>query len=273
MKEIQELIAKSAVNRIYRGKEYKVLTLESESSISFEIYRQSKKTDNSPSSKVHLFALEAGVIPIRYLDNVINYGIENQIKLLKSTISIVGLGRVGSHVAELFARMGVGHLILIDNETIKDINLSSQSIALPEYISLTNSNIMSLRIRDINPAIKVTEIEHTLEVTNINSLLNHVNLIVSSTSNLETIQLINQFSTDHKVNALFSILKGNVGLIASNSAENDYKASESDFSVDLEESTLPYMISIVAGSTVSEAIDLLLFEKNKSGSSFLEIKV
>ncbi|HPS25297.1 MAG TPA: ThiF family adenylyltransferase, partial [Bacteroidales bacterium] len=39
-------------------------------------------------------------------------------KLKKSTVLVAGLGGVGSYAAEMLARAGVGHLILIDNDKV-----------------------------------------------------------------------------------------------------------------------------------------------------------
>lgn len=50
-----------------------------------------------------------------------------QNKLANSTVLIVGLGGIGSNIAEILARMGVGKLILCDFDIIEESNLTRQS--------------------------------------------------------------------------------------------------------------------------------------------------
>ena len=52
------------------------------------------------------------------------FGAAGQALLANSKVAVVGLGGVGSLVTEYLARLGVGHLVLIDPDPIEDTNLS-----------------------------------------------------------------------------------------------------------------------------------------------------
>ena len=52
-------------------------------------------------------------------------GDENFSKLSSATVAIFGIGGVGSFAAEALARSGVGHLILIDKDSIDATNIIS----------------------------------------------------------------------------------------------------------------------------------------------------
>lgn len=45
-------------------------------------------------------------------------GSENINKLKNSTVAVFGIGGVGGFAAEALARAGIGHLVLIDNDTV-----------------------------------------------------------------------------------------------------------------------------------------------------------
>src|SRR3989338_4079845 len=55
-------------------------------------------------------------------------GKEGQNKLRKATVTIVGIGALGSYSAELLCRAGIGKLILIDDDTVELHNLQRQSL-------------------------------------------------------------------------------------------------------------------------------------------------
>ncbi len=68
-------------------------------------------------------------------------------------------GGVGGHLAEAPARAGVGHIDLIDRDTVSLSNLNRQIIALRSTIGRSKVEVMKERILDINPDCRVTAIE------------------------------------------------------------------------------------------------------------------
>ena len=60
----------------------------------------------------------------RFLRTRMLFGEESFEKLKNSTVMIFGLGGVGGYVAEAVARSGVGHIIIIDNDTVDISNIT-----------------------------------------------------------------------------------------------------------------------------------------------------
>ncbi len=75
--------------------------------------------------------------------------------LQKAKITIVGLGAVGGYVAEGLARAGVGHLRLVDFDTIQLSNINRQILALENSIGLLKVDVAQERIQMINPECRV----------------------------------------------------------------------------------------------------------------------
>lgn len=72
-------------------------------------------------------------------------------KLARSHVAVFGIGGVGSYTAEALARAGVGHLTLVDNDTVGLSNLNRQLCALHSTLGKYKAQVMADRIRDINP--------------------------------------------------------------------------------------------------------------------------
>lgn len=72
-------------------------------------------------------------------------------KLMDSRVAVFGVGGVGGYVCEALARAGVGHLLLVDNDTVSESNLNRQIIALRSNIGRSKTACMKERILDINP--------------------------------------------------------------------------------------------------------------------------
>lgn len=98
-------------------------------------------------------------------------GKEGLDKLRASTVVVAGLGGVGSYAAEMLARAGTGHLVLIDNDTVTQTNRNRQLPALTGTTGMLKTLVMAERIREINPGIELTTINEYLEEKNIPLLL------------------------------------------------------------------------------------------------------
>ncbi len=98
-------------------------------------------------------------------------GAEGMDRLKESSVMVFGVGGVGSHCIEALARSGVGRLILIDNDTVSLTNINRQSIAYHSTIGRAKTDVMSERIRDIDPSITVKTYETFVLPENLGHLL------------------------------------------------------------------------------------------------------
>lgn len=78
-------------------------------------------------------------------------------------ILVAGLGGVGGYAAEAIARAGVGHLTLLDHDVVNPSNINRQLVALHSTVGRTKIEVMSARLRDINPALELTLIDRFLQ--------------------------------------------------------------------------------------------------------------
>ncbi len=71
--------------------------------------------------------------------------------LANKRVAVFGVGGVGGYVVEALARTGVGHLDLIDNDTVSLTNINRQIIALHSTIGKNKVDVAKERVLDINP--------------------------------------------------------------------------------------------------------------------------
>jgi len=77
-------------------------------------------------------------------------------KLKNSTVAVFGLGGVGGAALEALARGGIGHLVIVDSDTVSVSNLNRQVIALSSNIGRPKTEAAMERIKDISPDTRVT---------------------------------------------------------------------------------------------------------------------
>ena len=76
-------------------------------------------------------------------------------KLRNARVALFGLGSVGGYAAEALARSGIGHMDLIDDDTVSLTNLNRQLLATHSSIGQYKVDIAAQRIKDIDPSIEV----------------------------------------------------------------------------------------------------------------------
>lgn len=82
-------------------------------------------------------------------------GEEGLHRLASARVAVFGIGGVGGHLAEALARAGVGHIHLIDRDTVSLSNINRQAVALHSTVGRPKAEVMAERIKDINPACRV----------------------------------------------------------------------------------------------------------------------
>ncbi len=89
------------------------------------------------------------------------------IRLKEAKVVIAGLGGVGSYAYEALVRAGVGHLTLIDHDTVEASNINRQLVASHDTIGKAKVEIAKAHGLRINP--EVTIMAHPVFVTKENA--------------------------------------------------------------------------------------------------------
>lgn len=99
------------------------------------------------------------------------YGVRAAQRIRESHVVVVGIGGVGSWVAEALARSGVGHLTLVDLDHVAESNINRQIHALADTIGQAKVLAMRDRIAQINPRCVVHCVDDFVEPDNWPALL------------------------------------------------------------------------------------------------------
>ncbi len=86
-------------------------------------------------------------------------------------ICVIGIGGVGSWVAEALARSAIGRITLIDLDMVAESNVNRQIHALGNVFGKAKTSAMAERILDINPTCRVDEIEDFVTTDNVEQML------------------------------------------------------------------------------------------------------
>ncbi|HZJ93077.1 MAG TPA: molybdopterin-synthase adenylyltransferase MoeB [Thiopseudomonas sp.] len=116
-------------------------------------------------------------ILLKYVD------IAGQLRLKNSKVLIVGLGGLGSPVALYLAAAGVGELYLADFDRLDLSNLQRQIVHDSAAIGALKVQSAQARLQALNPHIAVHTISDKLDVENLPTLVQEVDLVLDCTDN------------------------------------------------------------------------------------------
>lgn len=108
------------------------------------------------------------------------YGSGTVHALAQGRACVVGIGGVGSWVAEALARSGVGRITLIDLDHVAESNINRQAHALDSTLGQAKVLAMAARMRDINPGCGVDVVDDFLTAENAAGLLAGVDVVVDA---------------------------------------------------------------------------------------------
>lgn len=91
--------------------------------------------------------------------------------LKTSTVLVAGVGGVGGYAVEMLARAGVGNLVIIDDDVVKETNINRQIIATAKNVGTSKVQIMKERILEINPEASVLAIRDFIDEDNVGEFI------------------------------------------------------------------------------------------------------
>lgn len=89
-------------------------------------------------------------------------GAERMEYLSHCHVLIVGLGGVGAYAAEQICRAGIGHMTIVDADTVNESNINRQLPALHSTLGKPKAEVVGQRLLDINPRLKLTVLNEFL---------------------------------------------------------------------------------------------------------------
>lgn len=126
----------------------------------------------------------------RYVKNMPALSLaENQL-ISKKRVCITGCGGLGGFVMEILARIGVGHLTLIDGDIFVESNLNRQLLADMDSLGRNKASQGKERLKKVNPLISVIAYDLMLTEANAKEILADHDVVVDALDNLPTRKLL-----------------------------------------------------------------------------------
>jgi adenylyltransferase/sulfurtransferase len=115
-----------------------------------------------------------------------------QMRLLEATVLIVGLGGLGAPVAMYLAAAGVGHLVLVDDDTVDLSNLQRQIIHTTADVGRPKVDSARDALLALNPDLTITTVAARLEGALLREWVDQADVVVDACDNFATRFAVNE---------------------------------------------------------------------------------
>lgn len=112
------------------------------------------------------------------------YGENATARLAEGRACVIGIGGVGSWIAEALARSGVGRITLIDLDHVAESNINRQIHALDDTLGQAKVAAMAARIHAINPDARVDAIDYFITPENVGEHLSGFDVVLDAIDNV-----------------------------------------------------------------------------------------
>jgi adenylyltransferase/sulfurtransferase len=138
---------------------------------------------------------------LRYNRQIVlrGFDFEGQEKLKAARVLVIGLGGLGCAAAPYLAAAGVGHLTLLDFDTVSLSNLQRQILHSDAKIDMAKVASAQQQLAAINPHCQLEPIDAQLDDAQLSALIARHDAVVDCTDNVDTREQINRLCFQHKV--------------------------------------------------------------------------
>ncbi|MFQ6086471.1 MAG: ThiF family adenylyltransferase [Candidatus Bathyarchaeia archaeon] len=142
---------------------------------------------------------------------------EGQERLRRSKAVVIGLGGLGTISALYLALAGVGHLRLVDQDTVELNNLHRQVLYGLKSLRYPKVEAAAERIGQVNSEVKVEPIPENVRESNVDEVIRGMNCVVDGLDNMRTRYLLNRACANQRIPYVFGAaigIEGNLSVFA-----------------------------------------------------------
>ena len=141
-------------------------------------------------------------------------GEEGQKKICASTAVVAGCGALGTVIANLLARAGVGTLRIIDRDFIEESNLQRQVLFDEQDCreNMPKAAAAERKAKQINSTINITGQVTDINPANVEEIIKGADVVVDGADNFETRFVLNDACVKHNIPWVYGAAVGSTGM-------------------------------------------------------------
>ncbi len=206
----------------------------------------------------------------RYLRNYDAISEEEQAALAAKRVLVLGCGGLGGMVIECLARIGVGHLRVVDGDVFEESNLNRQILSSTMNLGRAKTLAAKQRVMAVNPLVEVDAVQADLTADNAAELLADCDLAVDCLDNIPARLILQQAAKTAGIPVVHGAVAGWLGRICVIQPSEDllnllYPDPQESQGEERQTGTLSFTAALTASWQAAETVKLLLGKTGLQG--------
>lgn len=206
----------------------------------------------------------------RYLRNHDALNETEQAILADKRVLVVGCGGLGGMLIECLARIGVGHLRVVDGDVFDETNLNRQLLSSTMNLGRPKTLAAQQRVMAVNPLVQVEAFQTLLTPENATDLLRECDVAVDALDNIPARLLLQQAANAANIPLVHGAVAGWIGQVCVIRPGEDllcllYPSSRETQGEEQQTGTLSFTAAVTASWQATETVKLLLGKQGLSG--------
>jgi len=138
---------------------------------------------------------------LRYSRHILlnEVGVEGQERIMQARALIIGVGGLGSPAAMYLATAGIGHLTLVDHDTVDATNLQRQIAHTEARVGMAKVESARATLLAINPGLQITALAERADAARLEVLVAQADVVLDCSDNFSTRHALNAACVRHGV--------------------------------------------------------------------------
>jgi molybdopterin/thiamine biosynthesis adenylyltransferase len=151
----------------------------------------------------------------RYKRQIIypGFGKVGQEKLLVSHVLVVGVGGLGSAASMYLAYAGIGHITIVDNDSVELSNLNRQILYWESDIGREKPISAVDKLRRINSSVRITPVCKKITRASVDKIVDRADIVIDGLDNYGTRFLVNAACVRKRIPFIHAGVNGLAGQI------------------------------------------------------------
>jgi molybdopterin/thiamine biosynthesis adenylyltransferase len=211
----------------------------------------------------------------RYIRNGLTINEIEQKILHQSSVCVLGCGGLGGYSIEMLARVGIGHLKVVDNDLFDVTNLNRQLLSSNNNLGKSKVLVAKERIHCINDEVDVIAIEAYIDDINCVDIIKGCDVVIDALDSISTRKIVAAACRSLGIPFVYGAISGWYGQV-STIMPNEHTLDtlypkETEVGDEIMMGNPSFTPAVVAGVQVSEAIKILLSKGELLSGGFMHI--
>ena len=195
---------------------------------------------------------------------------EEECRILQTKrVLVVGCGGLGGHILDQLARIGIGHLRVVDGDVFDATNLNRQLLSQVPLLGKSKAAAAAEHISRVNPDIEADAIDAFMSENNVYSLIADCHIVMDALDNIPSRRILAAACSNAGIPYVYGAIQGWVAQAAISMPGDNLIETLFPKEVEiLDKSVLSFTPALCASMQTSLCVKLLAGRPVETGTVF-----